>query len=188
MSQIFNPKASEVTEADFAIIEAEERFVYEVQKTIRRLMKDRDIKAKDLSDLLDVSEARISQMMGPQARNLTLRTVAKIFHVLGKRAELQAAIDDALEPTVDRNASSEVHIDLSEDVCLEEGHFDAAIEWAGEELAAGSRGDREDEDKLVWMSSNIIFPDFAAGRKIRRGHVEKPIEAFASPPRMLVNA
>jgi predicted transcriptional regulator len=58
---------------------AEADFILAVQSEIQRVMNDKGLRARDLSKRLGVSEARISQMFGEQAKNLTLRTIARLF-------------------------------------------------------------------------------------------------------------
>lgn len=95
MSKNWNPKASTVTSDEFAIIEAEERLVYETQKAVRALLKERGLSDAELADALEVTPARVSQMMSGSG-NLTLRTIARIYHVLGTRAcVLEAPLAEA---------------------------------------------------------------------------------------------
>ena len=64
---------------------AEERFLLMAQVEMQRLLNDQGLKYKDLALRLEVSEARISQMFGDDANNLTIRSIAKIFHKLGEK-------------------------------------------------------------------------------------------------------
>lgn len=66
---------------------AEEGFIADVQVAIESLLADKDMNRADLARALKVSQARVSQMFGDEANNLTLRTLARIFHVL--REELR---------------------------------------------------------------------------------------------------
>jgi len=61
---------------------AEAEFIVAVQSEIQRIMNGKGLRARDLSKRLNVSEARVSQMFGEQAKNLTIRTIAKIFYHL----------------------------------------------------------------------------------------------------------
>jgi DNA-binding Xre family transcriptional regulator len=67
---------------------AEERFLLIVQVEMQRILNGKGLKYKDLSRRLGVSEARVSQMFGDDANNLTIRTIAKIFHQLDERPVL----------------------------------------------------------------------------------------------------
>lgn len=63
---------------------AEEDFLVSVQSILQKLLNDRDLRYRDLARRLGVTEARISQMFGDTATNLTIRSIAKIFHLLGE--------------------------------------------------------------------------------------------------------
>lgn len=72
-------------DADIVAVEiAEAEFIVAVQSEIQRVMNGKGLRARDLSKRLNVSEARISQMFGDQAKNLTIRTIAKLFYHLGE--------------------------------------------------------------------------------------------------------
>lgn len=64
---------------------AEERFLLMVQTGIQKLLNGKDLRYRDLAQRLGVSEARVSQMFGDDAANLTIRTVARIYHHLGEQ-------------------------------------------------------------------------------------------------------
>ncbi len=64
-----------------AIIAAE-GFVADVQFRIQTRLNDRRMSRADLARRLNVSEARVSHLFAAEAQNLTLRTLAKIFHAL----------------------------------------------------------------------------------------------------------
>lgn len=71
-------------DAEMVAVEiAEAEFIVAVQSEIQRVMNEKGLRARDLSKRLNVSEARISQMFGDQAKNLTIRTIAKLFYHLG---------------------------------------------------------------------------------------------------------
>jgi transcriptional regulator with XRE-family HTH domain len=93
-SKLWDQKASEVSPKEFEAIEAEERLVYEAQKAVRNLLKRKALKAADLATLLGVSEARVSQMLAGNGTNLTLRSLARIFHKLGTRCVLSSEESD----------------------------------------------------------------------------------------------
>lgn len=72
-------------DADMVAVEiAEAEFIVAVQSEIQRVLNGKGLRARDLSKRLNVSEARISQMFGDQAKNLTIRTIAKLFYHLGE--------------------------------------------------------------------------------------------------------
>ena len=63
---------------------AEERLIFLTQAVIQRELNRRGLKYRDLARQLGVSVARISQLMGDDPHNLTVRTVARILHQLGE--------------------------------------------------------------------------------------------------------
>jgi DNA-binding Xre family transcriptional regulator len=93
-------------ERDEELIFAEEEFLVDVQFAIQKLLNQSGMSHSDLAKKLGVSDARVSQMFGDEAANLTLRTVARIFCVLGDKchitsdllenSSLEATISDAL--------------------------------------------------------------------------------------------
>lgn len=76
----------------------EEAFLLLAQTQMQRLLNEKQLRYRDLSNRMGVSVARISQMFGDEAANLTIRTVARIFHHLGEepvimsRREFERAI------------------------------------------------------------------------------------------------
>jgi transcriptional regulator with XRE-family HTH domain len=72
---------------------AEERFILATQVAIQDALIARGLKYRDLGARLGVSEARISQLMGDEALNLTVRTVGRIFHRLGEQAVIMTKRD-----------------------------------------------------------------------------------------------
>lgn len=71
---------------DFAGLVAENIFISDIQAAIETALQDRKITQADLARRLNVSPARVSQMLGGNGANLTARTVARIAQVLGLRA------------------------------------------------------------------------------------------------------
>jgi transcriptional regulator with XRE-family HTH domain len=90
-------KLTNSTESDMATMQAdadretrlaEEQLLYSAQTAIQRQLNRQGLKYRDLARRLDVSEARVSQLLGDDALNLTIRTVARVFHRLGEEAVL----------------------------------------------------------------------------------------------------
>ncbi len=77
-------------QAERAIGLSEERFLVMVQTEMQRLLNDHGIKHSHLAKRLGVSEARVSQMFGDDASNMTIRTIARVFHNLEERPVLIA--------------------------------------------------------------------------------------------------
>lgn len=62
---------------------AEEGLVAEAQSLIVRAMQDRGLTKAQLADLLAVSRPRVTQMLSPECKNLTLRLLGRTAHALG---------------------------------------------------------------------------------------------------------
>lgn len=77
-------------DADFKEAYVEESFVAEVQHEIGRLMKAKGINRAELARRMNVSAPHVTQMLGDEDANLTLRTVARIFDALGEKASISA--------------------------------------------------------------------------------------------------
>ena len=80
--------SSQLGTEEYALVAAQEAFIVRSQILIYDLLSDRGMTHADLATRLGVSEARVSQMFGDAAKNLTMRTIAKIMHVLGETAVL----------------------------------------------------------------------------------------------------
>lgn len=70
---------------------AEERFLYAAQRAMQKLLNEKSLKYKDLARRMSVSEARVSQLFGDDAGNLTMKTVARVFHCLGEAPVIMSA-------------------------------------------------------------------------------------------------
>jgi transcriptional regulator with XRE-family HTH domain len=75
-------------DGEFRRIFAQEDLILEVTETLCELLEQEKISRKELADRLGKTKGFISQLLGG-GRNLTLRTVADILHVLGYRASLK---------------------------------------------------------------------------------------------------
>ena len=73
---------------EFRRLFAQEDLILEVTETICELLENEKISRKELADRLGKSKGFISQLLNG-GRNLTLRTVADILHVLGYRGALK---------------------------------------------------------------------------------------------------
>ncbi len=65
---------------------AESSFITEIQLAIEAALDQKGLTQADLARILDVSEARVSQILGGNGRNLQARTIARIAHALGRTA------------------------------------------------------------------------------------------------------
>jgi transcriptional regulator with XRE-family HTH domain len=72
---------------EFRRLFAQEDLILEVTETLCELLAKEKISRKELADRLGKSKGFVSQLLNG-GRNLTLRTVADILHVLGYRASL----------------------------------------------------------------------------------------------------
>ncbi len=70
----------------YQMLVAENRFVSDIQVAIEQSLKLKGISQADLARALDISEARVSQLLASNGKNLQARTIARIAHVLGMRA------------------------------------------------------------------------------------------------------
>lgn len=69
-------------------IDQEEEFLLDVQTAIYWLLKDKGFTQKKLADRMGISASAVSQFFDEDGKNLTLRTVAKVFSILGEQAEV----------------------------------------------------------------------------------------------------
>ncbi|GHH16158.1 hypothetical protein GCM10008023_19840 [Sphingomonas glacialis] len=87
------------SDAAYDLLLVEEELILQAQMLIQAAINERGISQKDLAGLLGVAPSYVSQMLGDSARNLTLRTIARVLHALGRRADirLESAAADASE-------------------------------------------------------------------------------------------
>lgn len=76
------------TNPEFQEAYVEENFVAQVQHEISRIMKFKGVSRAELARRMKVSAPLITQMLGDDDANLTLRTVARIFDALGEKASI----------------------------------------------------------------------------------------------------
>lgn len=72
----------------YGVLLAEEELILHAQMLIQRVLNDSGITQKTLADRLGVGESYVSQMLGLSARNLTLRTIARVMKALDVKATL----------------------------------------------------------------------------------------------------
>ncbi|MFZ5450412.1 MAG: helix-turn-helix domain-containing protein [Thermodesulfobacteriota bacterium] len=72
---------------EFARLVAQGDLIMEVTETLCELLEKENISRKELADRLGKSKGFVSQLLNG-GRNLTLRTVADILHVLGYKVTL----------------------------------------------------------------------------------------------------
>jgi transcriptional regulator with XRE-family HTH domain len=82
-----NSVIDDMNDPEFRKLLAEEELILEVTETICDILGKENISRKELADRLGKSKGFISQLLNG-GRNLTLRTVADILHVLGYRVSV----------------------------------------------------------------------------------------------------
>jgi transcriptional regulator with XRE-family HTH domain len=82
-----NPVIDDMNDPEFRKLLAQEELILEVTETICELLGNEKVSRKELADRLGKSKGFISQLLNG-GRNLTLRTVADILHVLGYKVSL----------------------------------------------------------------------------------------------------
>ena len=87
------------------MIFAEEALIVDAQTAINTLMVELGVSRAELAERLGVSQARVSQMFSDNAKNLTLRTLARVFHALGDHCRITS---DQLEPILGSTKSAEI--------------------------------------------------------------------------------
>ena len=88
MTKMTQGSAATCDAETFAVEAAEADFTLAVQCESQRLLNDKGLRARDLARRLNVTEARVSQMFGDQAKNLTIKTIARIYYHLGETAHI----------------------------------------------------------------------------------------------------
>jgi transcriptional regulator with XRE-family HTH domain len=84
-----NQFINDMNDPEFHKLLAQEELILEVTETICDILENENISRKELADRLGKSKGFISQLLNG-GRNLTLRTVADNFHVLGYKVTLTA--------------------------------------------------------------------------------------------------
>ena len=73
---------------EFRRLFSQEDLIMEVTETLCELLEKEEVSRKELADRLGKSKGFVSQLLNG-GRNLTLRTVADILHVLGYKVSLK---------------------------------------------------------------------------------------------------
>jgi transcriptional regulator with XRE-family HTH domain len=77
----------DMNDPEFRRLLAQEELILEVTEVLCGLLEDEKIPKKELADRLGKTKGFVSQLLNG-GRNLTLRTVADILHVLGYKVTL----------------------------------------------------------------------------------------------------
>ena len=79
---------NDMNDLEFRKLLAQEELILEVTETICEVLEKEKISRKELADRLGKTKGFVSQLLNG-GRNLTLRTVADILHVLGYKVALK---------------------------------------------------------------------------------------------------
>jgi transcriptional regulator with XRE-family HTH domain len=82
-----NSVINDMSDPEFRRLLAQEELILEMTEVICGLLEQENISRKELADRLGKSKGFVSQLLNG-GRNLTLRTVADILHVLGYKVSL----------------------------------------------------------------------------------------------------
>ena len=82
-----NSVIDDMNDPEFRKLLAQEELILEVTETICELLENEKVSRKELAERLGKSKGFVSQLLNG-GRNLTLRTVADNFHVLGYKVTL----------------------------------------------------------------------------------------------------
>lgn len=69
---------------DYELLLAEETLILDAQIAIQRVLNEKGMTQARLAKRLGVGESYVSQLLGDSARNLTLRTIARVMKALGE--------------------------------------------------------------------------------------------------------
>ena len=88
---------NDMDDPEFRKLLAQEELILEVTEVLCGLLEQEKISRKELADRLGKSKGFVSQLLNG-GRNLTLRTVADILHVLGYKVSLTPHKKEIHEP------------------------------------------------------------------------------------------
>ncbi len=74
---------------EYDTLVAENRFITDIQMAIECAMKEKNMSQAQIARALSISEARVSQILSGNGKNLQARTIARIAHVLGLKAAIE---------------------------------------------------------------------------------------------------
>lgn len=97
MSKTLNKK-QQLDESSYEILVAEEELILHAQMLVQRVLNEREMSQKQLAHRLGVGESYVSQMLGASARNLTLRTIARVLKALDAKAII--TLDERVEEII----------------------------------------------------------------------------------------
>jgi transcriptional regulator with XRE-family HTH domain len=86
-----------MSDQSYEMILAEERAIAQVQAMAIRLLQEKKLKQSDLAKVLDVSEARISQIFAGDPSNLSIKKAAQLFFALGEELTFSCKTIEAMD-------------------------------------------------------------------------------------------
>lgn len=134
------------SDVEFREAYVEESFVAQVQHEIARIMRSKGVSRAELARQMKVSPPHITQMLGDEDANLTLRTVARIFDALGEKAAItpRSRLDAGnLETKSAKSAPSH----------LGWGCAVSNDRWSHDEELGRSQSDTRTNGAVVWMEA-----------------------------------
>lgn len=132
MTQELGTRAADCDPRDLEIEVAEEEFLIMAQTELQRLLNVRGMRYRDLARRMGVTEARVSKLFGDEPVNLTLRSVARMFHLLGERAVVTTGAEIERRVTEARGQAAALAGSWSAQGFAEGAdQFDADMEFVG---------------------------------------------------------
>lgn len=131
-----------VASDDYALLLAEESFILDAQMIIQRMLNEKGITQADLARRMGVGESYISQMLGDSARNLTLRTVARVMTALDETPRLM--VEREVAGRADSSVSYQSQADFGpwgEIAILDPDVDRPLIRWSAEDWAVANEND-----------------------------------------------
>lgn len=156
----------EISEAAYELMLAEEELILEAQMVIQRALNERGMSQKALAEKLGVGESYVSQMLGDSARNLTLRTIARVLKALGAKAVI----------TLDEEVAEAIEVLAAEPA---DTHSDGSDIAAMASKIASSRMTDAWGCKVIEMSSSKKSGRRKAGYAQAYGAYDPPVEEVA---------
>lgn len=99
-------------------------FIHDIQLEIETVMDEKGISQADLAKLLNVSEARVSQMLSDNGANLEGRTIARVARVMGCVARLK------FEPTHSAYAEGAARVSCLKQFVRQKAESNSQSRWA----------------------------------------------------------
>lgn len=128
----------------------EENAVAEIQGMVLRLLDAKCISRTELASRMDVSVAHISQILGLEPQNLSVKKAARLFHALGEELTFSC-------PTIERlNREAYEHKRQREELARLTHRFDIDVPdvWCGNDWHSTTNGN-DIEDSEDHLCTNV---------------------------------